>query len=121
VLTYGSEPSPRPPLRLLTAVAAAGLLLGFLAGGRAESSPDPPTTAGQVELAAGPIGTLPAGGRPGWSRSAGWSFAVPIHNGTPDDVSVSIVAVPGWDVPFERSDEVEIAEGAWEEARSIQR
>jgi hypothetical protein len=30
---------------------------------------------------------------------------------------VSIVAVPGWDVPIERSDEVEIAAGAWGEVR----
>ena len=118
VLTFGGEPSPRRPLRLLTAVAAAGLLVGYVAGGRAESAPDPPAPADQVRLAAGPIATLPSGGRAGWSRPAtGWWFEVPIHNGTLDDVSVRIVAVPDWDVPIERSDEVEISAGAWEEVR----
>ncbi|HEX6249239.1 MAG TPA: hypothetical protein VFZ64_15315 [Nocardioidaceae bacterium] len=118
VLTFGGEPSPRRPLRQLTAVAAAGLVLGFLAGGRAEPAPVASAPADQVQLAAGSIGALPNGGRPGWSRPApGWSFEVPIHNGTGDDVTVTVVAIPDWDVPIERSAEVEITAGSWEDVR----
>jgi hypothetical protein len=108
VLTFGGEPSPPRPLGLLTAVAAAGILLGFLAGGRADSAPDPPAPVDHVQLAAGSIETPPGGGQ---------VFEVPIHNGTAEDLSVTVVGIPEWDVPIEHSAEVEIAAGAWEEVR----
>jgi hypothetical protein len=92
--------------------------VGFLAGGHAESTPDLPAPADQVQLAAGPIGSLPDSGRPGWSRPAtGWRFEVPVHNGATEDVTVTVVAIPDWEAPIESSAEVEIAAGEWEEVR----
>lgn len=108
VLTMGGEPSPRRPLRLLTAVAAAGLLAGFMAGGRATSAPDSAVVAEPVQLVAGSVEPL-SGGRA--------AFEVPIHNSSAMDVSVAVVGIPDWKSVPDTSADVDITPGTWQPVR----
>lgn len=104
----GGEPSPRPPLRLLTAVAAAGLLAGFLAGGRGPSDSGSPVVAEPVQLVAGSVQPISTG------RG---EFEVSIHNGGATDVSVSVVGIPDWDTTPHVSADVRITPDTWQAVR----
>lgn len=108
VLTMGGEPSPRRPLRLLTAVAAAGLLAGFLAGGHSTPAPESPVLAEPLQLVAGSVEPVSSG------RG---QFEVSIHNSNAVDVTVSVVGIPDWDTTPHISADVHIAPGTWQDVR----
>ena len=119
VLAHGEdEPARRPP-GLLAVVAGASLVIGFLAGTRLAPEAVPvtepagavaPTDAatgagpGMDPVAAGVITKVP--GTP-------WGFQVSLFNTGADDITATVVSLPGWSPPLTDTRASTIAGRSW--------
>jgi hypothetical protein len=107
-LSFGGDPSPRPPAVHLAAAAAAGLVVGLLAGyntgvsglsgpGDDRPSSASPLVAGLVENVDGDRGDM--------------LLQLRVHNAGVEQATVDLLDVGGW-VP-ERSTPAIVSAGAW--------
>ncbi len=119
VLAHGDDEPPRRPYGLLVAVAAAGLVVGFVAGTRtvpetapagAPAAPTAPTDAatgagpGPEPVAAGIISKVP--------RTPS-TFSVSLFNTGTDDITATVVSLPGWTPPLSGTRASTIAGRSW--------
>lgn len=107
-VSFGRDPPPRSTSRVLIPVAAACLVLGFLAGGQSdilrgemtdESSSVPP-------VATGGIAKFEA-------ASHGAEFELPVFNPGEDELDVTILDLGGWGAGHLDSRPVSIAPDTW--------
>jgi hypothetical protein len=116
VLSYGSERPPRRPPRLLVGGVVGGLVglavgaaLGFVVGSRPVTSDDaaasdeagrvPPVAAGAVAKLAGPSGAD--------------DFRVSLFNSADENITATVVALPGWAPRLSGTRPTTIAPRSW--------
>lgn len=118
VLAHGEDEPSRRPTGLLAVVAGAGLVVGFLVGTRmvpaavpvtepagATAPTDAATGAGGMDpVAAGVVSTVP--GAPS-------SFKVSLFNTSADDITATVVSLPGWSPPLTDTRASTIAGRSW--------
>lgn len=117
MLSYGADAPPRGPRTLLVGVAAAGLVLGLLAGTRLDlEGADAPSAAAAGPAAAdeGPADSVVAAGVVTPATTAhGAGFEVPVFNSGAENVTATVVALPGWAPPLTDTRATTIAPASW--------
>jgi len=93
-VSFGRDPPPRPTSTVLLGVAAACLVVGFLAGGQTDVLPGSDSAVGAASsampVAVGAIANVEP------SAEHGDEFELPVFNAGADEIEVTIVDLGGW-------------------------
>jgi hypothetical protein len=119
VLAHGAEEPARRSPALLAVVAGASLVVGYLAGTRLAPAAVPVTEpAGAVAptdaaTGAGPGMDPVAAGIVSRVQGEPWSFRVSLFNTGDDDITATVVSLPGWTPPLTDTRASAIAGRSW--------
>lgn len=119
VLAHGEDEPPRRPLGLLAAVAGTGLVIGLLAGIRLApqsapvAEPAGPVAPTDSATGAGPAMDPVAAGVITKAPHAPWTFQVSLFNTGADDITATVVSLPGWSSPLTDTRAATIAGRSW--------